>query len=62
MIVQGRRALEFSLELKLKDPESSSCVSKCMGFGELWLSVPGGQPTLIGRSHPGEDSDTLLTE
>lgn len=43
MTVLGRRALEFSLELKLKDPEYSSCVSKCMDFGELWLSAPGGQ-------------------
>lgn len=46
MTVLDRRALEFSLELKLKDPEYSSCVSKCMDFGELWLSAPGGQRLL----------------
>lgn len=42
----GRRTLQFSLELKLEDSESSSCVSKCMDFGELWLSVPGDQQLL----------------
>lgn len=36
----GRRALQFSLEIKLEAPEYSSCASKCMDFGELWLSVP----------------------
>lgn len=42
----GRRALLFRLELKLEAPESNSCVSKCMDFGELWLSAPGDQQLL----------------
>lgn len=42
----GRSTLQFSLELKLEAPESSSCVSKCMDFGELWLSGLGGQQLL----------------